>query len=59
MRCLCTTGCEAKSSDGPMNTHATDVSSRDCNFTVQNMGDQVSIWTEASGAAVARVRDTV
>ena len=59
MRCLCTTGCEAKSSDGPMNTHATDVSSRDCNFTVQNMGDKVSIWTEASGAAVARVRDTV
>jgi len=56
---MCTTGCEAKSSDGPMNTLATDVSSRDCNFTVQNMGDQVSIWTEASGAAVARVRDTV
>ncbi|XP_039841694.1 BURP domain-containing protein 10-like [Panicum virgatum] len=52
-------GCEAKSSDRPMKTLATDVSSRDCNFTVQNMGDQVSIWMEASGAAITRVRDTV
>ena len=59
MWCLFTTGCEAKSSDGPMNTLAIDVSSWDCNFTVQNMGDQVSIWTEASGASVAWVRDTV
>ncbi|XP_039854518.1 fasciclin-like arabinogalactan protein 1 [Panicum virgatum] len=49
-----------KSSNGPMNTLATDGSSRDYNFTVQNVGDQVSIRTAASGgAAAARVRGTV
>ncbi|CAL5013140.1 unnamed protein product [Urochloa decumbens] len=47
-----------KSSNGPMNTLATDGASRNYNFTVQNVGDQVSIRTEASDA-VARVRDTV
>ncbi|KAG2579532.1 fasciclin-like arabinogalactan protein 1 [Panicum virgatum] len=47
-----------KSSNGPMNTLATDGSSRNFNFTVQNVGDQVSIRTEASAAA-ARVRGTV
>ncbi|PVH37100.1 hypothetical protein PAHAL_6G246100 [Panicum hallii] len=48
-----------KASNGPMNTLATDGSSRNYNFTVQNVGDQVSIRTEASGAAAARVRATV
>src|SRR6185312_6190173 len=49
-----------KSSNGPMNTLATDGSSRDYNFTVQNVGDQVSIRTAASGgAAAARVWGTV
>ncbi|KAF8654325.1 hypothetical protein HU200_061504 [Digitaria exilis] len=47
-----------KSSNGPMNTLATDGSSRNYNFTVQNVGDQVSIRTEASDA-VAKVRSTV
>jgi hypothetical protein len=47
-----------KSSNGPMNTLATDGGSRGYNFTVQNVGDQVSIRTEASDAA-ARVRSTV
>ncbi|OEL18740.1 Fasciclin-like arabinogalactan protein 1 [Dichanthelium oligosanthes] len=47
-----------KSSNGPMNTLATDGSARNYNFTVQNVGDQVSIRTEASDAA-ARVRSTV
>ncbi|RLN04781.1 fasciclin-like arabinogalactan protein 1 [Panicum miliaceum] len=48
-----------KASNGPMNTLATDGSARGYNFTVQNVGDQVSIRTEAAGAAAARVRDTV
>ncbi|KAF8747741.1 hypothetical protein HU200_013146 [Digitaria exilis] len=47
-----------KSSNGPMNTLATDGSSRNYNFTVQNVGDQVSIRTEASDA-VAKVKSTV
>ncbi|TKW10913.1 hypothetical protein SEVIR_6G199600v4 [Setaria viridis] len=47
-----------KSNNGPMNTLATDGGSRGYNFTVQNVGDQVSIRTEASDAA-ARVRSTV
>ncbi|CAO2173221.1 unnamed protein product [Urochloa humidicola] len=48
-----------KSSNGPMNTLATDGASRNYNFTVQNVGDQVSIRTEASEGAVAKVRETV
>ncbi|CAO2202320.1 unnamed protein product [Urochloa humidicola] len=47
-----------KSSNGPMNTLATDGASRNYNFTVQNVGDQVSIRTEASEGA-AKVRETV
>ncbi|CAO2211328.1 unnamed protein product [Urochloa humidicola] len=48
-----------KSSNGPMNTLATDGASRNYNFTVQNVGDQVSIRTEASPESKARVRGTV
>ncbi|WVZ92384.1 hypothetical protein U9M48_038455 [Paspalum notatum var. saurae] len=49
-----------KSSNGPMNTLATDGggAAGNYNFTVQNVGDQVSISTPASDAA-ARVRSTV
>ncbi|XP_062195294.1 uncharacterized protein LOC133898623 [Phragmites australis] len=47
-----------KSSNGPMNTLATDGAARNYNFTVQNKGDQVTIKTEASDDA-ARVKSTV
>ncbi|EES15462.1 hypothetical protein BDA96_07G237200 [Sorghum bicolor] len=47
-----------KSSNGPMNTLATDGAASNYNLTVQNSGDQVTLRTPASDDPV-RVRSTV
>jgi hypothetical protein len=47
-----------KSSNGPMNTLATDGAASNYNLTVQNAGDQVTLRTPAADAP-ARVRSTV
>jgi hypothetical protein len=47
-----------KSSNGPMNTLATDGAASNYNLTVQNAGDQVTLRTPASDDP-ARVRSTV
>jgi hypothetical protein len=47
-----------KSSNGPMNTLATDGAASNYNLTVQNAGDQIMLWTPASDDPV-RVRSTV